>query len=284
MVNNVLMTPLMHKHPSPLLSRYASLRFGEAPVCDKTKATLLCLQSPSKTCLNTVADKDAYKQGDGHEGQWLWQHRVFPRCRWAQWVCGLEEHPGQLLWPHEPPETSVATHPSLSWVSCLVLTWRVLFLHLTVDPSVLPSYIHFARWASEYVKPQLSLHLHLWHKLCHQRVLLARLSHQQRYAMAWACRGKHGEPKPEEVCLVPWASWSNPLIPCLFANDDRWPKNRRKLASVVQHDTVEAVPVQCAGEERVVAAGHCFVFSSVWRPLRHCGRIWSMFPRSLRLS
>lgn len=76
------MMPLVHKVASLFSAQpLPSLRFGDARVCDKTEAVLLCLQSPSKTCLNAVAARNAYKEGDGHGGQWLWHHRVFARCR-----------------------------------------------------------------------------------------------------------------------------------------------------------------------------------------------------------
>lgn len=82
MVNNALMMPLARKVASLFSAQpLPSLRFGDTRVCDKTEAMLLCLQSPSKTCLDAVAGKDAYKEDDGHGGQWLWHRRVFARCR-----------------------------------------------------------------------------------------------------------------------------------------------------------------------------------------------------------
>lgn len=76
---------------------------------------LLCLQSPSETCLNAVADKDAYKEGDGHGGQWLWQHSVS-----KVWVSSVGPWAGGGAWaaPVAPQATSDlcghATLPELS--------------------------------------------------------------------------------------------------------------------------------------------------------------------------
>lgn len=190
-VNKVLMTPLVCELASFFSAQpLRKSEVGDAAVCDKTGAVLLRLRSTSKTCLNT--DKDTSEQDDGHGSPWLWQHRVFPRCKWA----------GEALWssPMAPRATQdLYGHSFLSELSLL----PVLFLHLAMDPAVPSSYLCFACWASQSIKPQLCLHLHLhlWQTLCHQHVLWARPS-QHKYAMVWACWEKNEALKPKEALYV----------------------------------------------------------------------------------